>query len=244
VTDAPFRAEPATRHCPGRAPLARAAFVLTAGAIGLFVIGTALGFTLVGRAGGGAIQGWDNAVWRRAIQHRGPFVGLAKVVAIVGDAPVLGVICAVITVALIAALRSVRALALLTAYLGGEFEVFAIRQVIHRPRPITADFPARDAVRGVHETSYSYPSGHAVAVTAVLVAGLGMLGLAQRRIWPWVLALVGSLGVAATRVILGVHWLSDVTIGLLLGVAWGTTVAVVAQWLMPGPSEAHTGAGH
>ncbi|MDT4973735.1 MAG: undecaprenyl-diphosphatase, partial [Pseudonocardiales bacterium] len=93
------------------------------------------------------------------------------------------------------------------------------------------DYPAHDAVRGVHETSYSYPSGHAVAVTAVLFAGLGVLALAQRRTWPWLLALLLSLCVAATRLILGVHWLSDLVIGMLIGITWGITVAFVAHRL-------------
>jgi len=195
----------------------------------LFAAGVVLGFTLIGRTGGGPIQSWDDTVWRWAIGHRGPFVGVAKIVATVGDAAALSVICIVLTGALVLALRSMRALVPLVAYLGAEFEVFALRQVIHRPRPATADFPAHDAIRGVHETSYSYPSGHAVAVTAVLFAVLGTLAFSRRWAWPWLLALGASGCVADTRLMLGVHWFSDVTIGLLIGIAWGTTVAFVAQ---------------
>ena len=215
---------------PARA-VVRTAAVLTAVATALFAAGLVLGFTLIGRTGAGPLQSSDNTVWRWAIRHRGPFVEVAKVVGTVGDAAALGIICAVLTVAAVLRMRSVLALVPLTAYFGGEFEVFAIRQVIHRPRPPSADFPARDAVRGVHETSYSYPSGHAVAVTAVLFAGLGVLAIAKRWAWPWLVALVFSIGVADTRLILGVHWFSDVTIGLLIGAAWGTTVALVAQRL-------------
>jgi membrane-associated phospholipid phosphatase len=35
------------------------------------------------------------------------------------------------------------------------------------------------------------------------------------------LALVLSVCVAATRLILGVHWLSDLVIGMLIGIPWG-----------------------
>jgi membrane-associated phospholipid phosphatase len=81
----------------------------------------------------------------------------------------------------------------------------------------------------VHETSFSFPSGHSVAVTAILFALLGCLALAHHRWWPWALALITSLFVIDTRLILGVHWFSDVVFGLPLGITWGVTVAVVAQ---------------
>ena len=213
----------------------RAAVVLIATAAGLFALGLAWGFILIGRTGGGAIQGWDDTVWRWGLHHRGPFVAVAKIVAVVGDAAALGAICVVLTITLILRRASIRALVPLAAYLGAEFQVFAIRQVIHRHRPPSADFPARDAVRGVHETSYSYPSGHAVAVTAVLFAVLGTFALARQWVWPWLSALVASAGVAATRLVLGVHWFSDVTIGLLIGAAWGVTVALVARRVESSP---------
>jgi membrane-associated phospholipid phosphatase len=233
MTDARFRTKPVTR----------AVVVLVASAIALFVIGAGLGFTLVGRTGGGVLQGCDEAVWRWSLNHRGPFVGVAKVVGTVGDAATLGIICVTLTAVLVAWLRSLLAVTLLAAYLGAEFEVFAIRQVIHRHRPLTADFPARAAIRGIHETSYSYPSGHAVAVTAVLFAGLGTLALRRRREWPWLLALAISVCVAATRLILGVHWLTDVTIGALIGVAWGATVALVAHATCSAPAACTSPSG-
>jgi membrane-associated phospholipid phosphatase len=86
-------------------------------------------------------------------------------------------------------------------------------------------FPSPGALRGAHDTSYSFPSGHSVAVTAVLVASLGLLALARRWWWPWLLAVLGSAYVADSRLLLGVHWFSDVAIGLVLGLCWGVTVA-------------------
>ena len=91
--------------------------------------------------------------------------------------------------------------------------------------------PGPGAVPGAHGTSYSFPSAHSLAVTAVLFACLGALALAYRWWWPWILALVVSVYVASTRLNLGVDWFSDVTCGLLLGIAWGVVVAVVAYWV-------------
>jgi len=205
--------------------------VLAGTAICLLVAGTAVGLGLVGRHGGGPAQGWDNRVWQWAIGHRGPLIGVSKVIATVGDAPALGAICVLLTLALWLTLRSPRALTPFVAYLGGEALVFLIREVVHRGRPLTADYPAPGAVRGVHETSYSFPSGHAVAVTAVVVALLGLLALTRGRWWPWLVALVVAAFVADTRLVLGVHWFSDVAVGLALGASWGAAVAVVARRL-------------
>ena len=221
------RQSPGTIGQPRRA--IRAAEVLFAVAAGIFVVGVAVGLLVVGRHGGGAIQGWDNTVERWFPTHRGPLVGVSKFVATYLDAAPLAVICVALSAVLAVTLRSIRALIPVVAYLGGEFQVFAIRQVILRHRPPTADYPAAGAVKGVHETSYSFPSGHSVAVTAILFALLGTIALTYRIWWPWLIAFVGSLFVIDTRLILGVHWFSDVTFGLVFGMTWGITVAIVAR---------------
>ncbi len=207
----------------------RAAEILVVVAAGIFAFGVLVGFLVVGHHGGGPIQSWDDTVERWFPTHRGPFVGISRFIATYLDAVPLAVICVVLSAVLALSLRSIRALIPIVAYLGGEFQVFAIRQVIFRRRPPTANYPAPGALKGVHETSYSFPSGHAVAVTAVLFALLGTVALTYRIWWPWPIALLGSLIVIDSRLVLGVHWFSDVTFGLLMGVAWGVSVALVAR---------------
>ena len=207
----------------------RAVGLLVAAATGIFAVGLVVGFVVVGRHGGGPIQGWDDTVGRWYLRHRSPLVGISEVVATYLDAFPLAVICVVLTAILAFALRSMRALVPIVAYLGGEFEVLIIREVILRPRPPTADYPAPGAIKAIHETSYSFPSGHSVAVTAVLFALLGTIAATYRIWWPWLIALVASLFVIGTRLVLGVHWFSDVTFGLLFGIAWGVTVARITR---------------
>lgn len=206
-----------------------AAGLLIAVAAGIFAVGLLVGLVIVGRHGGGPIQGWDNTVERWFPLHRGPLVGVSKFVATYFDAAPLAVICVVLSTTLAFTLRTIRALVPIVAYLGGEFQVFMIRQIILLHRPPTANYPAPGAIKGVHETSYSFPSGHSVAVTAVLFALLGTVALTHRIWWPWLVALLASLFVIDTRLVLGVHWFSDVTVGLVLGAIWGITVAVVAR---------------
>jgi len=206
-----------------------AALVLTAVAVAIFLVGVVVGFVIIGRHGGGPIQSWDESVGRWYLHHRDSLVGISKVVATYFDALPLGVLCVVLTAVLAVTLRSSRALIPVVAYLGGEFQVFAIRTVIHRHRPPTANYPAAGAINGVHETSYSFPSGHSVTMTAVLFALFGCIALTYRIWWPWLIALIGSVFVIDTRLVLGVHWFSDVTFGLIIGGAWGVAVAVVAR---------------
>jgi len=83
-----------------------------------------------------------------------------------------------------------------------------------RPRPVTALVPA---------VSTSFPSGHALGVMAGVLALLTVVfPLARRSLRPWLIALgvmiVVSIGVG--RVVLNVHYPSDVIAGWALGYAY------------------------
>ncbi|MGW3144607.1 MULTISPECIES: phosphatase PAP2 family protein [Streptomyces] len=105
----------------------------------------------------------------------------------------------------------------------------ALKAAVGRPRPVWPD--------PVDSAPYAaFPSGH--AMTATVVCGLLLWLLhrfgAGRVLWRTALtvAVVSVVGVGLTRVWLGVHWVSDVVGGWLLG-ALVVAVAVVAyecQW--------------
>ena len=157
---------------PGR--VLRAGLILVGVAAVIFVVSILVGVLVIGRRGGGPIQAWDDTVGRWYLHHRGGLVGISKVVATYLDALPLGIICVGLTAVLALTLRTSRALIPIVAYLGGEFQVFAIRAVIHRHRPPTANYPAAGALSGVDETSYSFPSGHSVAVYRRAVRTVGV----------------------------------------------------------------------
>lgn len=90
-----------------------------------------------------------------------------------------------------------------------------LKHTIDRPRP-------PEVFRLSVETNPSMPSGHAIAAFALATA----LTLHLRRRWCaalWLLAVI----VGCNRLYLGVHWLSDVVCGAVLGVVVALVVAVV-----------------
>jgi undecaprenyl-diphosphatase len=219
------------------APVGRAVRGLVVTGVALLVVGLLVGLVLVGRHGTGPARGLDRHVWSWSVAHR-YLIGPAKVIATWLDAAPLGGICVLLTVALVLWLRSVLGLVPIVAYLGGEGLVFLVRVAVHRPRPPSAIYPGPHALAGVHETSWSFPSGHATAVTAVLFACLGVLALRRSWRWPWPLAALLAAYVADSRLDLGVHWFTDVLTGYVLGAVWGVVVALVsvrlaAAWVPP-----------
>ncbi|GAC1410654.1 MAG: hypothetical protein NVSMB57_04610 [Actinomycetota bacterium] len=99
---------------------------------------------------------------------------------------------------------------------GGQFAVAnVVKMVVKRARP------AIDQLSGF--SGSSFPSGHAVAAAASLGAFVLVLGRGRSARTNVMLAAAAvgiAAGVAASRVFLGVHWLTDVIAGLALGWAW------------------------
>ncbi len=92
----------------------------------------------------------------------------------------------------------------------------------------------------VSESSYSYPSGHAAGSILVygLLAWLVTRDLPPRRRLPaFCLALVAVVAIATTRVLLQVHYLTDVIGGMLLGLSM---LALAVVWIR---SRERRGAG-
>ncbi len=118
--------------------------------------------------------------------------------------------------------------ALAVGAMAGASLVFRLLKVLlDRARPPVAD-------RLVPETNESLPSGHAtmsmvVVGTIVVLAWAGRSALARAAMVVAAAAWVGAVG--ATRVYLGVHWVSDVLAGWAVGAAWlAVCVAVWTRW--------------
>ena len=106
---------------------------------------------------------------------------------------------------------------------------FIIKHLYERPRP-------EEALRLITEDGYSFPSGHATAVTALfvsLVLVLTTTRLGRRlRYLLWAAALTLIVFICVTRLYLGVHWVTDVLAGFSVGL--GSSM-ILARYLM-GPT--------
>jgi len=97
-----------------------------------------------------------------------------------------------------------------------------LKLLVHRERPVVLQL--------THAGGYSFPSGHTAAAAACWAA----IALVVARKWPRsgrriaaVVVLVITLVVASSRVLLGVHWLSDVIAGAIFGWTWFVLVTVL-----------------
>lgn len=115
-----------------------------------------------------------------------------------------------------------RAVVFITGILFTALTVFAIKFTVRRQRP-EGEWGAIYRKTDPH----SFPSGHAARATllAVLAIGLG-------PVWFALLLLVWAPLVVLARVAMGVHYLSDVLAGAVLGIATGLLTLSLSSWLM------------
>jgi undecaprenyl-diphosphatase len=106
--------------------------------------------------------------------------------------------------------------ALLAATVLGQFAVTnGIKEIIERARPEISQLTGF--------AGSSFPSGHAAAAAATFAVVALLVGRRRTRAARAVIAgmaVAVAVVVAGTRVLLGVHWLTDVLAGLAVGWAW------------------------
>ncbi len=178
---------------------------------------------------GGGFISHDQAVldWMVKVRTTGS-VQVARVVSVLGGVVGLSVLSVLTGVLLVVrGWRWVLAVAPTAALALAGAAAALGKALFGRPRP-----PVH-----VHETTVglaAFPSAHATDAAACLltVAGVLALTLVTRR-WPRVALLAAAAFLAGvvgvSRLVLGVHWLSDVVAGWALGTAVAL-VAVTASW--------------
>ena len=116
-------------------------------------------------------------------------------------------------------------LPLLASVGGSTAFAFLGKLALHRARPTQA---------AVAASSYAFPSAHATLAVS-LYGLLAYVWIREARSWPVrvnVFFLWATLGllVGASRIVLGVHYLSDVLGGYLLGGLWLLVAVVWSEW--------------
>lgn len=106
--------------------------------------------------------------------------------------------------------------------------LFSAKALVGRNRP-ALPFALVDA------DGYSFPSGHATGTAAIMVISAWILTRWlipwwTGRVTVWAVTIGAAFLIGFSRVYLGVHYLSDVLAGWLLGMAWAGAVMVVGTW--------------
>lgn len=146
----------------------------------------------------------------RQVTNSSALLALARAVSHVGDPLVVTSLSVVLAVGLWVARRRRAALAALVIRVAAMLTSSGVKAAVDRPRPHFAHAVA-------HASSAAFPSGHALG-SAALWGTAALLLLPRAGRWPAVaLAAVVPVLVGTARVLLGVHWPSDVVAGLCLG---------------------------
>lgn len=111
---------------------------------------------------------------------------------------------------------------LLVLVIGGQYAIVSvIKAIVGRERP--------NITRLTGFSGASFPSGHAAAAAATYAAFSLLLGRSRSPSVKAAIAAVGAavtFSVAGTRVMLGVHWFTDVLAGVAIGWTWFTLVSI------------------
>ena len=190
--------------------------------IGLTVLGLAIwmfGALLDAVLDNASLVHWDmaTAAWIHARTTDGGRV-FFNFITEAASPDVMGLLGLVVTIVLWRQARKTACIAWVAAFVGGTVLQHIIKAAVHRSRP-------EYGVAYLSDKSFSFPSGHSMAVIVGIGMSLYMLALFWHPGRTWRLGTIAA-GVAiivlvgVSRVYLGVHYPSDVLGGYAAGAAW------------------------
>jgi membrane-associated phospholipid phosphatase len=170
------------------------------------------------------ISHFDQSVWQFFVNHGSTRVhSIARFISSFGVIGFLGPVCVVLGSLLWVKTRSVAVSIApwISVMVCGEI-VSILKKATNIARP-----PLQSQVAQIHNPSF--PSGHAADTTAFVVSLLFIVWCAfdvprQARTWSLVIGVTIFVAMGLTRLVLNVHWLSDVLAGWCVGAVIGLAV--------------------
>jgi membrane-associated phospholipid phosphatase len=220
----------------GRLPvvrgLRRSTLIGTGVAAGLFALQASVVDAVADPDG---ISAADPPVLQWMVEHRSPVATtFFRLVAAAGGTAGMTVLASIAVLILLVRRRVRHAVVVAAAGVGSSLLVTLLKDLYQRPRPPVA-------TRLGPETNYSLPSGHALGSIVVLGAIAAVVVLLARRTWLRVATVavvaLAVVAIGSSRLYLGVHWLTDVLDGWLVG---GTWLTLCVTFLVAGQPGAGT----
>ena len=170
------------------------------------------------------VSNLDQSVWQFFVNHGSTRVhSIARFITSFGVIGFLGPVCVVFGSLLWIKTRSIAVAVApwVSVMLSGEI-VSVLKKSTNIARP-----PLQFQVAQIHNPSF--PSGHTADTTAVVVSLLLIMWCAldmphQVKTWVSVCGVSAFIAMGLTRLVLNVHWLSDVLAGWCIGAATGLAV--------------------
>jgi len=193
----------------------------------MWLIGAALAFGIFFRITRELIEGdvsaMDSSVLHAMSEQRSPWLTVAALdVTALGSITLVVLFSAFTFVVLLVLRDKMGALQLLVASAGASVLTIATKNLLERIRP-------QEAQQLIVVSGFSYPSGHSVSTSAlyltIAIIASRYIQHSGARAALFVAVWVVLIMIGASRVYLGVHYMTDVVSGLLLGAAWALVLA-------------------